>query len=1068
MPGLLCLFVSANVHAQPRSHLTTAQFWASGFAASPRTPFIGDVDGDGRDDILAFYPKDDCIIDLMRTSAIGKPRYPTQARTRFGKDGLIAVAGKFTQPDRDSVLAVFADGSVRVAHQLKPDGSGFERDDLAATIPAALIPHPPVRAVAADFTDDGKPDVLLCDATGRLLLLINDWSPDRPPHFSPISISNRLPRLKQLAVGDFSNSSRKPDEVINRPLIQRSHSDSEIVWKEDTGIVYRAFLELSTSERIYRVINDLKLQSVKKIITGMPNDFIAVGHFLGGKSMDIIVGQKLLPGGDSQHAAVQSTLPTAAESKGDLAWLVGDFDGHGKDDLLRIRRSGERFIGDDLVIHFSADGSATPLNGASANIALGGFHSTSNDGLPDIWKSGIIHPGDLDLAALGCSIQHHDAIVEIQPIANVSEPSVHVEMERAIKYFASLPVKNPDGSTGIYLHVIYREPIPLAEKDLPWWTLGEKHHPANHRGVTHWLVVYNGGGGQSSEMADRGSCGVSHLYATFLHEFGHQLGLDHTGHWGPSWCPTYPSLMNYAYNYQLGGKESEIGYSDGRLSSVVLSEKHLSEKLPLEMSKIAFLAGPPYFYTLKPSEDGKSTLIDWNRNGILGEENISADINYGYSTQAGERSYIGKTYSAPALVSFPLSSPTQGKGSERLLLFCGRLADGTMLPTADAAAKLPGLSPDQPGKLRLRIWQGENADSEGMKWSDELDVEASGVTGDPSAAYAGGAAWVSYPTLEGVAIRRITLDADGHPLIGPKVLVPDSKGAEPTLTSFHGHSAHMGTSSSVPVRISGTGRLALLLWRGAKEPVGFRLLSVEGDALAIDRETKPGFISNQPVGAVAGADDSGSQTIWIGLTQDQPGRAASRWQVRQFRLVAAASSALNRARGESSRTGQAETTASGAGRAALSLEQMSIEWVGGEMGSERGSSRVTLLRDEDPRFGIGGQLYFMTCGSFSSQSPWSCHYVATRIANKNFHGGWLTRRYYDEWTQSRSAPAACFFRGDIAFAARWFGNVRASENDNLFVGFKGSGIETAPMGDFDDISLIRDVGLSHSIAYTAE
>ena len=94
--------------------------------------------------------------------------------------------------------------------------------------------------------------------------------------------------------------------------------------------------------------------------------------------------------------------------------------------------------------------------------------------------------------------------------------------------------------------------------------------------------------------------------------------------------------------------------------------------------------------------------------------------------------------------------------------------------------------------------------------------------------------------------------------------------------------------------------------------------------------------------------------------------------------------------------------------------------------------------------------------------------ISTRIADKSVHGGWLVKRFYDEWTQSRSAPGVCFFRGDIAFALRWFGNVRGSENDNCMVGFFGRGIESQPMGDFDDISFIRDVGLSHSILCVEE
>ena len=82
--------------------------------------------------------------------------------------------------------------------------------------------------------------------------------------------------------------------------------------------------------------------------------------------------------------------------------------------------------------------------------------------------------------------------------------------------------------------------------------------------------------------------------------------------------------------------------------------------------------------------------------------------------------------------------------------------------------------------------------------------------------------------------------------------------------------------------------------------------------------------------------------------------------------------------------------------------------------------------------------------------------------------GWLTRRYYDERTQSRSSPGACFFKGELIFASRWRGDAPGWRDNDLFVGFAGRGIETAPMGDFDDIGFIKTYGLAHSILYRSE
>ena len=82
--------------------------------------------------------------------------------------------------------------------------------------------------------------------------------------------------------------------------------------------------------------------------------------------------------------------------------------------------------------------------------------------------------------------------------------------------------------------------------------------------------------------------------------------------------------------------------------------------------------------------------------------------------------------------------------------------------------------------------------------------------------------------------------------------------------------------------------------------------------------------------------------------------------------------------------------------------------------------------------------------------------------------GWLTRRYYDERTQSRSSPGACFFRGELIFASRWHGDAPGWRDNDLFVGFAGRGIETASMGDFDDIGFVKSYGIAHSILYRSE
>jgi hypothetical protein len=914
---------------------------------------VGDIDRDGRADVLALFPEGAGIIDLARSSTLGKPRFPMQARREFGRDLLVGVCGKFTGKNDTEVLAVAKDGSLHLAYQASPEGRFTRSRSFSAT--DVRLPDPPILAITLPSSTSSD-SVLVVDKKGNLLRLTPRTGGEG---FDSQRLRGRLSSVQEIAI--------QPDGAA-------------FFWTDNKGTLHRATVAGENIE-------------TKQVLRGTSGEKLAVGKFSGTAEFDVLLGQRLLPGGDPARATVLNTLPDTATQKGDFRWMTGDLDADGRDDLIRVRRSGETVVGDDVLVHFFRPASA-PDNTAS----------TSGDGLLDVWKTGQVKPGGLDLPALGCRVGRREVIVEIQRMENVTEDLVKREIQRAVDYF---------GRLGITLIPIYREPIPLSEGGKPWWELGQKYHPASHRGVTHWMLITNAGGGQSGEMEDRGSCGSRALYATFLHEFGHQLGLDHSGRWAPAWCPIYPSLMNYAYSYQLGGKADEIGYSDGRLTSIIFNEQKLSERLPLPMEKVAFLAGPPYRYRLQPTPDGKETLIDWNWNGVFGESGVSADINYGYSTTGGLRHTIGKSYIAPVPVS-------HGKGrNARLLLFSGQLSEGASVPPSDSAVEKRSLSSDMPGRLMVRLWDGKKATKDGDSWTTDVTVAPDGVIGDASAVSLGDTTWVAYPTAAGVELRPVTFNKTIQ--VGEKTLLPETTGTQPTLAAVDG-------------------RLALLLWRDEKTPVGFRLLRVRGTDVEVGPESALPFTSRTPVGAVAGAKEKGQPSLWVGLFQDRDKDRTWCGQIRSFAL-------------------QKDGT----------LSPRTQEWVGNEQSGQRGQTRPVLLWKEDKSLRErGGQLWFLAAGLFGNDRPWACHYVSIRIADTNVNGGWLQRRYYDEWTQSRSAPGACFFRDEMIFASRWYGNVRGTENDNLFVAFYGRGYESEPMGDFDDITFIRDIGLSHSILYRAE
>jgi len=958
LPVILILTAQMS-HADSLSfRLTPPLVWSSGFGASPRIPLAGDANADGFADLLCVYPPDKGIIDLALNGLGEKLLFPTQARTGFGQDCLAAVSGEFAGPKGADVLGIFPDGSIHVAHTLVE--GRYTQDEVVAT----LNPKPshPLPIAAGDFDGDHKTDVALCTADGALAFLWNEGS--ARARFRIQTIVSGLKALRLFA-GDLDGKGR-----------------ADLIWQAQNGNIFRAQISAGG------------LGPFRKIARAAASEPVCVGLFDRDQRADIVIGKRLLPGGDLRQAI---TLPELAEPKGASILVSGDINGDGRDDIIRYRRTGEKFIGDDVIVYLTyAEGDPDPDSDGlptEEEKRLGTDplrRDTDADGLLDGWEVKGAH--GLDLPKMGCSPLHKDVLVQAQRWENVDEAAWNKEFEKAVKYYADLPVKNPDGKSGIALHLIPSAPIPKAKAEgRHWGDVGNEFFPKEYRGLGHWMQITPGGGGQAGQMADMGSCGAG--YAVFIHEFGHQLGLDHTGYWGV-WSPTYTSLMNYVYSYSFDGKGDLIHYSHGELSKLVLRETDLSERLPFPMEKVKFLSGPPYHYRLKAS--GKETLIDWNWNGILGETHIRADINYAYSTTGGLRQHLDRAYCAPYLV-------THG---QQLLLFYGQLpfAPGKT-PPPDAKNLPPSLCPELPGRLMMRIYQG------GQSWSDPLVVEESALAGDPVAVSHKREVWVFYPTPDGVRYRRLWQRSRGWE-IGPSQAVVDTKDMQASAVSYNG-------------------RLFLFLWSGPKAEVVYRIIDTRGSSPA----RSAGFTSTFPPGFTV---DPVRKHLLIGTGEDQDKDRPSRWQVRRW-----------------SRAPKGK------------LIELEKTWVEGEKGGDRGTQRPTLILQRTPDVGPEGRLHFISGGMASEQSPNTCYYDAMQIADKSIKDGWLTRRYYDEWTQSRSAPAAAWYRGDIVLASRWPGGHPAESNLNLYVGYHGLGIESDPMGDFDDITFIANLGCERSVLYLA-
>ena len=232
------------------------------------------------------------------------------------------------------------------------------------------------------------------------------------------------------------------------------------------------------------------------------------------------------------------------------------------------------------------------------------FAESDGDGLLDSWETdGFDADGDgtidVDLPAMGADPDHKDVFVEIDSMAGhkLSQAALDIVVDS----FAAAPVSNPDGTTGITLHIdngatSVMDPVfdltwgELSDADtlthedmLGSWTDPDTYNWSEfdafrdtffqdaRRRVFHYAISahdisvdhYSGVArdipasnlivslGSFCTPGQECSGSVTAQAGTFMHELGHDLGLGHGGGDHRNNKPNYFSVMNY--NHQLNG-----------------------------------------------------------------------------------------------------------------------------------------------------------------------------------------------------------------------------------------------------------------------------------------------------------------------------------------------------------------------------------------------------------------------------------------------------------------------------------------------------------------------------------
>lgn len=198
-----------------------------------------------------------------------------------------------------------------------------------------------------------------------------------------------------------------------------------------------------------------------------------------------------------------------------------------------------------------------------------GAVDTDGDGLSDGLE--VLGGDGLDPGQIPVSPLHADLLVEVDWME--ADDHTHYFVDEAVQInvaaFAASPRMNPDGTTGIRLHVDRGQwgggnviahasrTNPATFAEVRSANFGAARHGIFHHAMFIHTYDSSGSSGVADFVGDNLIVSLGYWFdqgevptdqaGTFMHELGHNLGLDHGGGDGINNKPNYPSVMNYAW-----------------------------------------------------------------------------------------------------------------------------------------------------------------------------------------------------------------------------------------------------------------------------------------------------------------------------------------------------------------------------------------------------------------------------------------------------------------------------------------------------------------------------------------